>query len=688
MAGYVAADMGGTVLSTEVAPSARWKKIKYSGSSFPSTPDITDSLVYIDECVNLMKEKLGTALDSGINAYYLDNEPDLWNSTHSRLHPAKATVNEVFKGSLELAASVKSIDANAQIIGPALSGWNGFVSLNSAPDWSSYQSNFKWFTEAYLDFFKQKSDSAGKRLLDVLDVHWYPEASYGSVRVIWSNQTNSNNNDTMNQGLIDARLQCPRSLWDTTYNETSWINSSNKGPIALLKKLNKQIDTYYPGTKLAITEFEYGASKHYSGGIAIADVLGIFGKENVYMSNIWSTTTDYIESAYKLYGNYDNNFSRFGNISIDATTDDVQNISTFASIDSSDTTKIHVIVLNKSGNLLTPTFTLNGIKNIYFKEVYGFGEYNKAVTLYSKENVSYTNSFSHNILPHTAYHFVLYTSPDNIPVIQNTSTASLSKTSFLANETSTLTLSNSANQQVSIIIVNRNKAITSTLVNAMLAQGTTTYTIDAKNYTNGSYIIKVTAGDKTMFIPFEVKMNTISLDRTSIGIGGYTRVTTNIVADGIVSITYSPAGGSPVRTVYNGFLATGTYIYKIYADDSSSRGTYTVLLHSQINDYSVTFENTKPLNVNTHSNSTENNFVCVPNPASNNTEIHYFATAEDNVEINIINQQGVSVVNIQHLLTPGNGSISINTDQLAEGIYIVKLSGKSFNKCEKLIIKK
>ena len=97
---------------------------------------------------------------------------------------------------------------------------------------------------------RQASEAEGKRLLDVLDVHWYPEARGDDIRITDQVGTNETRK---------ARLQAPRTLWDPTYIEDSWIGQWGSHHLPLLPTLQQSIDTYYPGTKLAITEFNYGA---------------------------------------------------------------------------------------------------------------------------------------------------------------------------------------------------------------------------------------------------------------------------------------------------------------------------------------------------------------------------------------------------------------------------------------------
>ena len=55
----------------------------------------------------------------------------------------------------------------------------------------------------------------------------------------------------------------------------------------IIPRLQSAINTYYPGTKIALTEYNYGGAHNISGGIAQADVLGIFGKQGVYAAAEW-----------------------------------------------------------------------------------------------------------------------------------------------------------------------------------------------------------------------------------------------------------------------------------------------------------------------------------------------------------------------------------------------------------------
>src|SRR5207248_2326867 len=126
-------------------------------------------------------------------------------------------------------------------------GWYGYTTLQGAPD-----ANGRDFLSFYLSRMNAASTKAGQRLLDVLDLHWYPEATGNGIRIT--------GNDT-SAPVVAARLQAARSLWDPNYIETSWIAQDWLGnkPVVLIPRIMNKIAARYPGTGLAFTEYNYGA---------------------------------------------------------------------------------------------------------------------------------------------------------------------------------------------------------------------------------------------------------------------------------------------------------------------------------------------------------------------------------------------------------------------------------------------
>jgi len=360
MAGYVSADKNGggdvrytgntwngsTWVNGTANPDYLSQRFKVSlprkGSAFTLTPDTNDANVYQDEFVNWIKQPYPySQTDPNRPIFFdLDNEPDLWNATHLEIHPNAPTYAEMVQRTTDYAGAIKDVAPNALIFGPVNYGWQGYVRLQSAPD-----ANNRDFQEFFLQQMKAASTAAGKRLLDVMDVHWYPEA-HGTNNIRITDNDNS-------AATVAARLQAPRSLWDSTYTESSWITQSlgNK-PINLLPRLQTKINTYYPGTKLSITEYNYGGANHISGGIAEADVLGIFGRDGLFAATEWPLqgSEPFISGGFNMFRNYDGAGSAFGDTSIKASTDDAVNSSVYASVDSSNPDVLTIVAKKRVKN--------------------------------------------------------------------------------------------------------------------------------------------------------------------------------------------------------------------------------------------------------------------------------------------------------------------------------------------------
>lgn len=411
LAGYVARDKRGTVTEQQTAPSSRWRSVKFEkGSAFSLQPDTTDSFVYLDEYVNFLVDRFGMANTStGIKGYSLDNEPGLWISTHPRIHPIKVRCIESVQKAIGVSTAVKNVDPYLEIFGPVLYGFNAYYSFQEAPDWDSVKAgtNYQWFIDYYLDQMRLAEISSGKRLLDVLDIHWYPEAR-GDNRIT---ETNANTNaDKL------ARVQAPRTLWDHNYTENSWIGQWFGAYLPLIPRLKSSIEEFYPGTKLAFTEFSYGGENDITGAIAMADVLGIFGKYDVYLGTYWQldSPSNYISAAYKIYRNYDGNNSTFGNYSLPSVTNDSVSTSVYGSVNDAGN-EIHLIVINKKLNEnVNGNFSISSQYNIQSGSVWKLDNSSSEILEINPVSNIINNSFSYTLPAGSVCHFVLQTDAVNV----------------------------------------------------------------------------------------------------------------------------------------------------------------------------------------------------------------------------------------------------------------------------------
>ena len=348
---FVAADKNGNVTEKASDSNPRWiRNVATKPSALSLAPSLTDHAVYQDEFVNFITQKYSADLAAGKEIFYsLDNEPALWPTTHPLLHPAATTYAEMAEKTTRFATMIKKEAPSALVFGAVAYGFNEFVNFQNAPD-----ANGRNYLDFFLQTAKQAEAAAGHRVVDVLDLHWYPEATGGGTRVANSNSA------TPSQGEIDARVQAPRSLWDPTYKETSWISDYLSGPINLIPSVKKQIATNYPGTKLSFSEYFYGGGSHISGGIAQADVLGIFGRESVFAATLWPIGIDgtsFIYGGFDMFLNYDGAGHRVGNLSLSATTTDNAKTSVYAMTNNGGQ-ELDIVAINKTNKPITVTASI------------------------------------------------------------------------------------------------------------------------------------------------------------------------------------------------------------------------------------------------------------------------------------------------------------------------------------------
>jgi hypothetical protein len=306
------------------------------------TPDPNAPVVYQDEWVHHLVDKFGGG-QGGAQYYAIDNEPDLWSSTHTDVHPARMGYDDMLSNFEDYATMVKQQDPKAVVLGPVVSGWVSYFysDLDRGSDnFATHADRKAHGDQAFLPWWLQqvaKADAQrGSRSLDLLDVHYYPQA-----QGVYSNAS-----DPQTQ---QRRIHAVRSLYDPSYVDESWIGQ----PVDLIPRLKGWIADDYPGTGLSISEYSFGGEKDASGAVAEAEALGIFGREGVDLASYW--TFPPVDSppgaAFRLYRNYDGRGGTFGDRSLQTTSSAIQ-VGAFASKHTT-TGEVDVILTNDSVNAAT-----------------------------------------------------------------------------------------------------------------------------------------------------------------------------------------------------------------------------------------------------------------------------------------------------------------------------------------------
>jgi hypothetical protein len=319
----------------------------------PNDANIPADSAFQQAWVQHLTNRWGLSTNGGVPYYLMDNEQTLWHSTHRDVHPIGTTMQEIRDKFFDYAAMVKAMDPFALVLGPEEWGWSGYFYSGFDQQWSGAHGdynqahfpdrgtnggwdNMPWF----LDQARQRATNTNQRLLDYFTLHFYPQGNEFA-----------NNGSDISTATQLLRNRSTRSLWDTNYVDTSWIGSV----IKLIPRMKSWVTTYYPGTKIGITEYNWGAENHINGATAQADIFGIFGREGLDLATRWTTpdasTPTY--KAMKMYRNYDGNKSRFGDTSVSASGPNPDNVSVFAAQRYSDAA-LTIMVISKYLSGATP----------------------------------------------------------------------------------------------------------------------------------------------------------------------------------------------------------------------------------------------------------------------------------------------------------------------------------------------
>jgi hypothetical protein len=286
-----------------------------SATSVPAPPEL------IGRWIGKLRQSDSARGSRSIHMYILDNEPMLWHVTHRDVHPHPVGYDELLERTIAYATAIRKADPDAVIAGPALWGWSAY--FYSAKDLEGggivRRDQLAHGGVPLLPWYLQKlaahEQRTGTRLLDVVDVHFYPQAPG-----IYSDKPGP-------PELIDLRIRSTRAWWDETYRDESWIGER----VNLIPRLEKWIATSYPARGISIGEWSFGAEGHVSGALAITETLGRFGRLGLTSAFYWRAPAAGTPgaAAFHAFRNYDGKGARFLDWSLAAS--HPENLSLFAS---------------------------------------------------------------------------------------------------------------------------------------------------------------------------------------------------------------------------------------------------------------------------------------------------------------------------------------------------------------------
>ena len=112
----------------------------------------------------------------------MDNEMEIWSGTHSDL-PLTVTQQFLVERYLDVAKKAKKAWKDIKLTGPVAANEWQWCGVDSDPN-AAEERNYCWL-EYFIKKVAEAQKASGVKLLDVLDIHWYPTEKTYEDRINW-----------------------------------------------------------------------------------------------------------------------------------------------------------------------------------------------------------------------------------------------------------------------------------------------------------------------------------------------------------------------------------------------------------------------------------------------------------------------------------------------------------------------
>ena len=203
----------------------------------------------------------------------MDNEMEIWSGTHSDL-PLTVTQQFLVERYLDVAKKAKKAWKDIKLTGPVAANEWQWCGVDSDPNAAEVR-NYCWL-EYFIKKVAEAQKASGVKLLDVLDIHWYPTEKTYEDRINWH-----------------------RVFFDTTYvypgaNGIKKVNGGWDNSIVkefIFKRLNDWMNAYFGknhGIGLGLTETDLTTDDAMLTALIYASFLGTFMDNGVELFTPWS----------------------------------------------------------------------------------------------------------------------------------------------------------------------------------------------------------------------------------------------------------------------------------------------------------------------------------------------------------------------------------------------------------------
>lgn len=268
----------------------------------------------------------GLGLNSSNFQYWnMDNEPEIWSGTHDDVMTSQLAATAFMDKYFAVAKKVRALYPNIKLCGPVCANeWQWYK-------WGSetLYINGKYYSwmEYFLKRVADEQKSSGIRLLDVVDIHWYP-------------------GETANADIV----QLHRIFYDKTYVypgangiksiNGGWDTSQNKEYI--FQRISDWLTTYFGanhGIGIGLSESGINSTNANVNSVLYASMLGTFANNGVEYFTPWTWNVGMYETLHL--------FSRYAKSNSVSSTSTVENtVSAYTTITNS-ADSMTVILVNR-----------------------------------------------------------------------------------------------------------------------------------------------------------------------------------------------------------------------------------------------------------------------------------------------------------------------------------------------------
>lgn len=295
--------------------------------------------------------------------YYwdMDNEPEIWSGTHDDVMKTQLPAEDFMQLYFKVAKAARAKYPNIKLVGPVPANEWQWYRWGSDP--ISYNGKKYTWLEYFILRVAEEEKATGIRLLDVLDIHYYPGSNDAATCV------------QFHRVFFDRNYVYPEANGVHTLNG-GWDTSINKEYI--LGRCSDWLTKYMGANNdvgLAVTECGLNSTNANVQAVWYASTLGEFMKNGVQIFTPWSWNVGMWETLHL--------FSRYNKMNfVAATSGDETLISAYPTVNDR-TDSMSVVLVNRS---LTDTkqVTLN---------LNGFTASDGDFTLYSLSNLGSTETF-------------------------------------------------------------------------------------------------------------------------------------------------------------------------------------------------------------------------------------------------------------------------------------------------------